>query len=490
MNDLGKRIAELSPAKLELLAQRLKTAGTDNSKQRITRRSVAGTAAPLTFAQQRLWFLAQLHPANTAYNMNLAVRLTGPLDLAALEQSLNEVLRRHEALRTSFAASDGKPIQVIAPQLHFTLPVVDHTTVSEDLQAAAIERRAVEQAQQPFDLREAPLLRMSLLRLAEDEHVVLFTIHHIISDAWSLNLLILEIAKLYEAFRCGNSSPLPSLPIQYADFAVWQREVLQGELLQAELNYWRQQLADAPFVLDLPTAHPRLAVQNVRGATQSFVLDQSLTEALIQLSQRENVTLFMTLLAVFQTLLYRYTKQEDILVGTPIAGRNRIETEKLIGFFADSLVLRTRISGDLTFRELLAHVREMALGTYSHQDLPFEKLVEALQPERDLGRNPIFQVLFALRNTPVQPLHQSGLVWTPLKLNIPKARFDLALDLRETANGIAGACEYNAGLFEAATIDSFLSHYQTLLKSVVLDPEERVSYLPLLPDSERRKMLL
>jgi len=470
------------------LSVTLKTAGADGSKQRITRRSVAGSAAPLTFAQQRLWFLAQLQPDNTAYNMNLAVRLTGPLDLEALERSLNEVVRRHEVLRTSFAASDGKPIQVIAPQLSFTLRVVDNSTIAKDLQDAEIERRAIEQAHRPFDLREAPLLRMSLLRFAEEDHVVLFTMHHIISDAWSLNLLAVEMATLYEAFRHGNSSPLPLLAFQYADFAVWQREVLQGELLESQLKYWRQQLADASFVLDLPTDRPRLALQSSRGATQSFLLDESLTEMLVQLSRRENVTLFMTLLAAFQVLLYRYTGQADIIVGTPIAGRNRIETEKLIGYFADTLVMRTRVSNDLTFRELLNRVRESALGAYSHQDLPFEKLVEALQPERDLARNPVFQVLFALRNTPVQPLQLSDLVWTPLKLNIPKARFDLALDLRETASGIAGACEYNADLFDAATITGLLSHYRTLLESLV-NPEERVSHLPLLTDSERRKML-
>ncbi|HKU72444.1 MAG TPA: amino acid adenylation domain-containing protein [Pyrinomonadaceae bacterium] len=490
MNDLSRRIAELSPAKLALLAQKLKAASADRPKLRIPRRSVAGSAAPLTFAQQRLWFLAQLEPGSTAYNMNLAVRVTGPLDLEALEQSLNEVVRRHEALRTSFAASDGKPIQVIAPELHVTLRVVDNTTVAEDLQDAEIERRAIEQARQPFDLSEAPLFRMSLVRLAEAEHVVLFTIHHIISDIWSLSLLTLEMAKLYEAFRDNNSSPLPLLPIQYADFAVWQREQLQGDFLEAELNYWRQQLAGAPFVLDLPTDRPRLVVPNLRGATESFQLDEALTEALIQLSKRENVTLFMTLLAAFQTLLYRYTRQQDILVGTPIAGRDRIETEKLIGFFADTLVLRTRISGDPTFLELLGRVREVALGAYSHQDLPFEKLVEALQPERDLARNPIFQVLFALHNTPVQTLQLPGLVWTPLKLNIPKARFDLALDLSETASGIAGACQYNADLFDAATITGLLSHYRTLLESIVVNPKERVSHLPLLTDSERRKMLL
>src|SRR6185369_15375556 len=317
------------------LSVTLKTAGADGSKQRITRRSVAGSAAPLTFAQQRLWFLAQLQPDNTAYNINLAVRLTGPLDLEALERSLNEVVRRHEVLRTSFAASDGKPIQVIAPQLSFTLRVVDNSTIAKDLQDAEIERRAIEQAHRPFDLREAPLLRMSLLRFAEEDHVVLFTMHHIISDAWSLNLLAVEMATLYEAFRHGNSSPLPPLAFQYADFAVWQREVLQGELLESQLKYWRQQLADASFVLDLPTDRPRLALQRSRGATQSFLLDESLTEMLVQLSRRENVTLFMTLLAAFQVLLYRYTGQADIIVGTPIAGRNRIETEKLIGYFAD-----------------------------------------------------------------------------------------------------------------------------------------------------------
>jgi amino acid adenylation domain-containing protein len=472
------------------LSVTLMAAGTNGSKQRITRRSVAGSAAPLTFAQQRLWFLSQLQPDSTAYNMNLALRLTGPLDLEALERSLNEVVRRHEALRTSFASHDGKPIQLITPQLHFTLRVVDNTTIAEDLQAAEIERRAIEQGHRPFDLREAPLLRMSLLRFAEEDHAVLFTIHHIITDAWSNNLLILELAKLYEAFRDGNSSPLPPLPIQYADFAIWQRDVRQEGLLEAQLNYWRQQLADASFVLDLPADRPRPAVQTSRGATQPFLLDKSLTEALVQLSQRENVTLFMTLLAAFQVLLYRYTGQADILVGTPVAGRNRLETEKLIGFFADTLVMRTKISSNLTFRELLGRVREVALGAYSHQDLPFEKLVEALQPERDLSRNPIFQVLFALHNTPVEPLQLQGLVWTPLKLSIPKARFDLALDLRETASGIAGTCEYNVDLFDAATIASLLSHYRTLLEGVVLNPEDHISYLPLLANSERRKMLL
>jgi amino acid adenylation domain-containing protein len=490
MNDLSRRIAELSPAKLALLAQKLKAAGAESPKQRITCRSVAGSPAPLTFAQQRLWFLAQLQPDSTAYNMNLAVRLTGPLDLAALEQSLNEVVRRHEALRTSFSASDGKPVQVIAPQLHVTLRVVDNTTIAEDFQDAEIECRAIEQAQQPFDLSEAPLFRLSLVRFGEEDHVVLFTIHHIISDIWSLSLLTLEMAKLYEAFRQNNSSPLPPLPIQYADFAIWQRDQLQGDLLQAELDYWRQQLAGAPFVLDLPTDRPRLAVPNLRGATESFRLDESLTEALIHLSQRENVTLFMTLLAAFQVLLYRYTRQDDILVGTPIAGRDRIEIEKLIGFFADTIVLRMRISDDLTFRDVLGRVREVALGAYSHQDLPFEKLVEALQPERDLSRNPIFQVLFALHNTPVESLQLPGLVWTPLKLNIPKTRFDLALDLTETASGIAGTCQYNADLFDATTINGLLSHYRTLLESIAVNPEERVSYLQLLTSSERRRLLL
>ncbi|HKU72441.1 MAG TPA: amino acid adenylation domain-containing protein [Pyrinomonadaceae bacterium] len=444
---------------------------------------------PLSYAQQRLWFLTQLQPENTAYNMNFAVRLTGPLDLSALEHSFNEVVRRHEALRTSFVAHEGKPIQVITSELHLTVRVVDLSDISEDLQAAAVERRAIEQGQQPFDLTEAPLLRLSVLRFGEEDHVALFTMHHIISDAWSLTVLLMETAKLYQAFHEGQASPLPPLPIQYADFAVWQRAVRQEELLEAQLDYWQEQLAGASFVLDLPTDRPRLALPQVRGATKSFVIDKSLSEALAQLSRGANVTLFMTLLAAFQTLLYRYTGQEDILVGTPIAGRNRMETEQLIGFFADTLVVRTRVSGDLTFRELLARVREVALGAYSHQEVPFERLVKALQPERNLGRNPIFQVLFALQNTPVERLQVPGLVLTPLKLNIPRTRFDLSLDLREEPGGIGGVCEYNADLFDAATIESLLSHYRRLLESVAGHPEERVAYLPLLAEAERRQLL-
>lgn len=463
---------------------------------------------PLSFAQQRLWFLDQLVPNNAFYNVSAAVRLVGSLNLVALEETFDEIVRRHEALRTSFVTVEGQPIQAIAPTLSLPLRIVDLRSHSvfdgESLPKAEQETQAqrltTEEAQRPFDLSKNPLLRVTLLQLDESDYVLLLILHHIVSDGWSMGVLIREIAALYTAKSKQEPSPLPPLPIQYADFAHWQREWLQGEVLKTQLAYWRQQL-DGISILNLPTDRPRPASQTYRGATQFLQLPKRLSEALDALSQQEEVTLFMTLLAAFQTLLYRYTQQEDIAVGSPIANRNRSEIEGLIGFFVNSLVLRTDLSGNPTFRELLSRVREVALGAYAHQDLPFEKLVEELHPERNLNQNPLFQVVFALQNAPMEVLELPGLTLSPLQfVDTGTTRFDLEFHLWEptqnngvgvdSSEGISGFVVYSTDLFDAATITRMLGHFQMLLEGIVANPEQRLADLPLLNEAERYQLLV
>ena len=445
---------------------------------------------PMSFAQQRLWFLDQLEPGNSVYNIPAAMCLRGALNGAALEQSLNEIVRRHEALRTTFSVMEGQPVQVIAPGLALTLPVVDLGNLLETEREAEAQRLTIEEAQRPFDLAQGPLLRTTLLRLDKEEHILLLTMHHIVSDGWSMGVLFRELSALYEAFSAGKPSPLPELPIQYADFAVWQRQWLQGETLEAQLAYWKKQLDGVCPVLELPTDRPRPAVQTFRGARQSMVLSKSLTEAVKALSHQEGTTLFMTLLAAFQTLLYRYTGQDDIIVGSPIANRNRSEIEGLIGFFVNTLVLRTDLSDNPTFRELLGRVREVALGAYAHQDLPFEKLVEALHPERDLSRNPMFQVMFILQNTPMATLELGGLTLNQLNVDWGIAMFDLTLSMRATEQGLMGFLEYNTDLFNAATISRMLDHFQTLLEGIVANPDQPIATLRLLTEAEWYQLLV
>jgi len=450
---------------------------------------------PLSFGQQRLWFLDRLEPGSPLYNNFAALRLTGTLNVSALEQCLNEIVRRHESLRTTFSEAEGQPIQIIVPELTLSLPVVDLTHLSEVEQEAKVLELAVQEARQSFDLTHGPLLRVTLLRLAEDgspgggEHVIFVTMHHIISDGWSVGVLIQEVAALYEAFSAGKPSPLPELPIQYADYAHWQRQWLQGEVLETQIAYWKQQL-DHPPVLELPTDRPRPAIQTSRGANQWFELPQNLSQALEDLSQQEGATLFMTLTAALQTLLYRYTEQEDICVGSPIANRNRAETEGLIGFLLNTLVIRTDLSGDVTFRELLGRVREVALGAYAHQDLPFEMLVEALQPERDMSRSPLFQVMFDLQIAPLPALELPDLTFSLLKVDNGTAKFDLALSMEQGEDGLSGYLNYNTDLFDAATITRMLGHFHTLLEGIVADPGQRISALPLLAKAERQQLLV
>jgi amino acid adenylation domain-containing protein len=445
---------------------------------------------PLSFAQQRLWFIDQLMPGSSAYNMAAAVRLKGPLDISTLEQSLNEIIRRHEALRTTFSMVDGQPVQVIAPAAPRRWPIVELTEIAESEREAAAARLAAEEARHPFDLVRGPLLRATWLRLGQLDHVALLIMHHIISDGWSIGVFIKEMAALYQAYSAGQPSPLPELPIQYADFAQWQRAWLEGEVLEAQLDYWKQQLAGAPPLLELPTDRPRPAVQTFRGAAQSLALPTSLTESLKALSQRESVTLFMTLLAAFQVWLHRYTSQDDIVVGTPIANRNRAEIERVIGFFVNTLALRSDLSGNPSFRELLSRVREVALGAYAHQDLPFEKLVEELQPERDLSHTPLFQVMLVLQNAATEILELPGLTLSLVETESETVQFDVLLSLAEGPEGLAGWLAYNTDLFEATTITRMLGHLQTMLEGIVANPDQRLSDLPLLTEAERQRLLV
>jgi amino acid adenylation domain-containing protein len=445
---------------------------------------------PLSFAQQRLWFLDQLEPGNPFYNISTAVRLRGRLDVAALARTLRELVRRHESLRTTFSVVGGEPMQVISPAENFSLPLEDLSLLGRPEREAELERLAGEEAQRPFDLSTGPLLRARLLRLGAEEHAALFTMHHIVSDAWSLGVLVREVATLYAAYTQGRPPTLDELPLQYADFADWQRGWMQGEVLERELQYWRRRLAGAPPVLELPTDRPRPAVKSFRGATHSFLLPRELAARLRRLSHEEGATLFMTLLAAWQALLSRYTGQEDVVVGSPIAGRNRAETEGLIGFFVNTLALRTDLSGEPTFREILKRVREVSLGAFAHQDVPFEKLVEELAPARSLSHTPLFQVAFALQNAPVGALELPGLELSRIEFGAEVEKFDMTLSLTEGVDSISGIIGYDTGLFDAATVERMAGHFRLLLEAVASSPEARPAALPLLTAAERRRLLV
>ncbi|MGH8059783.1 MAG: condensation domain-containing protein, partial [Candidatus Entotheonellia bacterium] len=395
-------------------------------------------SAPLSFAQQRLWFLDQLQSDSPLYNLSHAVRLKGQMNVTALQKALEAIIDRHEALRTTFPSLDGVPMQVIAEHGALELPVLDLREWSDAEREGEVERLATVEVRRPFALSRGPLLRGLLLRTGEEEHVLVLTIHHIVSDAWSTGVFFRELATCYTAFCDGELPLLPELPIQYGDFAAWRRQWLQGQVLQQQLAYWKDHLAGAPARLEPPTDWPRPAVQSHRGGRVVALFPVGLATALKGLSRREGVTLFMTLLAAFQVLLARYTGQEDLVVGTPIAGRTYLETEGLIGFFVNTLPLRTQLTGDPTFRELLTRVREVALGAYAHQDLPFEKLVEELQPDRDLSSTPVFQVMFILQNAPRRPLELPGLSLTPLDVDAGTAKFDLTLSVTEVDDGLQG----------------------------------------------------
>jgi len=447
-----------------------------------------GGGLPLSFAQQRLWFLDQLEPGNASYNIPLAVKLTGTLNVGALSRTLDEIVRRHEVLRTSFRAEEGRPVQIISEARGARLAVVELDGLTAEERERAARRLASEEARRPFDLSAAPLLRARLLKLSDEEHVVLFTMHHIVSDGWSLGVLVNEVAALYEAFSRGEESPLPELPIQYADYAAWQRGWLRGEALEAQLSYWRKHLGGDLALLDLPTDRPRPAVRSHRGASESVVLPAELARGLKTLSLERGCTLFMTLLAAFKTLLHHLSGQTDISVGTDIANRNRAETERLIGFFVNQLVVRTRLSGEPTFLELLDRVREACLGAYAHQDVPFEKLVEAVNPVRDASRTPLFEAKMVLQNAPAGELELPGLTLSPWQTATGTAKFDLLLNLSESERGLGASLEYNSDLFEADTARRVLGRFRTLLEEVVARPGARLpELLASLAEEDRRE---
>ncbi len=444
---------------------------------------------PLSFAQERLWFLDQLEPGGSSYGVPAAVRVSGALDGRIFAAALGEIVRRHEALRTTFASVLGRPVQVVAPSLPLAVPVVDLRALPGDLREATAQGLARGEAARSFDLAGGPLVRVALVPLSAEDHLALLTLHHIVSDGWSMGVLLRELTVLYQAFSAGLPSPLPELPIQYADFAVWQRGWLVGDALEARLAYWRQRLAGTPALLELPTDRPRPAVQGFQGGRWGLSLPVERLEELHRLSRRHGVTLFMTLLAAFDVLLHRYAGVEDVVVGSPIANRNRVETEPLIGFFVNTLVLRADLSEDPGFQRLLVQVREATLEAYAQQDLPFEKLVEEIAPQRSLSYTPIFQVVFVLQNAPLGSLELPGLRLEPVPVETGQVKFDLTLSLAESDAGAAGSFEYRTELFDAATIARLAAQWPVLLEGLAADPDLAVGDLPLMPTAERHQVL-
>lgn len=466
----------LCEQKERLLALMLAEEGFDCAVSSDVTRSVRTESAPLSFAQERLWIQDQMEPGNAAYNVSVAVRIAGPLNIVLLAHSLNEVVRSHEILRTSFPVVDGGPLQAITPYLNIDLMMRDLSGMPKSKAEETAAALAAGQAQRPFNLTERPPLAAALLRLSPQEYVAVLTMHHIITDRWSRSILIQEIVSTYRAFAAGRPSPLPKNRMQYADFSIWQRQQLQGEMLEKQLSYWKRQLAGAP-VLQLESDFPRPQARMIRGAFTSFVLDESLLKALKVLSHRSSVSLFMTLLSAFQIVLSYSTGEEDIVVGTDVANRNRFDSERLIGFFVNQLVLRTSLSGDPTVLALLMRAREVCLEAYSHQDLPFNMLVEALKVKWDRSRTPLFQVKIVLQNTSMTALNLPGLALQLFQISTDHAKFDLLLNMWEIDEQLVGELEYRSDLFRAETVLRLSEHFETTLRHISRHPEARISDL-------------
>jgi aspartate racemase len=485
--------AELTGSQRALLEERLQRARANKSRPREPKSSIQrrplDEPIPLSFAQERLWFLDQLEPGSAVYNVCQAVRLTGTLDLGVLEKALNEIVRRHEILRTNFFEKDGQPWQTIAPNRPAPLTVVDLSGWRDGTAAEEWQRCLHEESRRPFDLARDPLLRALLIRSAATEHTLMITMHHIVSDGWSVGILLRELAECYTSLCGGQKPELPELPIQYADYVLWERDTMRDAAIEKPLAYWREQLGGTLPVLELPFDRPRLAAAMSRGASQTVQLAKPLMQALKSLGQQEGATLFMTLLAAFQVLLHRWTGQEDIVVGSVVAGRRKVELERLIGFFVNTLVFRGDLTGNPTFRELLGRVREMSLRALANQDLPFEQLVQELRPDRAVSRNPLFQVMFVLQNAPMPPAELPRLTLEPIEVNTGTAKFDLTLSMIETPQGLRAALEYNADLFEPATIGRLLGCFVTLLESIATQPDQRIAGLALLTPAERHALL-
>ncbi|MGB3300746.1 MAG: amino acid adenylation domain-containing protein, partial [Phormidesmis sp.] len=479
--------AQLKARKLEIIAflQQSQSAQGVQSRSEITP-TQRPENIPLSFAQQRLWFLHQMQTESAVYNLPMAIRVEGFLDLEAFAQSLNNIVRRHEVLRTRFITVAGQPAQVVEAATPIDIE-------QKDLQAcdnpeAAVRQAAIEAAQKPFDLSHDQLLRVILLKLENTTSVILFTVHHIIADAWSQEILIHELATFYRAALIGKPATLPPLPVQYADFSIWQRNWLQGEVFNRQLDYWRNQLDANQPILQLPTDRGRSRLQTYRGAVEQFSLSKQLSEQLRDLGQQSSATLFMTLLSAFKVLLYRYTGQTDLTVGTPIANRHRAEVEGLIGLFVNTLVLRSRLNPHESFKTLLDQIKATTWAAYDHQDLPFEQLVEALQPERDLSYSPLFQVKFRLENQSNKTLDLPGLTFQRLPQSVITAKLDLSVDLYETAEGIVGGFEYNRDLFDPETIQRMVGHFKRLLTSIVAHPQRPIAELAMLTEGEQQQV--
>ena len=444
---------------------------------------------PLSSAQQRFWYLDRLHPGNPAYNCCALLRVSGPLNVPALEQAINQIIHRHEALRTIFPDVEGWPAQVILHEQPITLQMTDLSALPNAKAEAAQQRLARAETERSFDLSIGPLIRAGVRRIDEREHLVQVTMHHIVSDGWSLGVFCREVTALYEAFAAGSPTPLPDLQIQYGDFAAWQRQHMQGDTLAKQRSYWKKQLAGMPPVLELPSDRPRPEIATFHGAKFRFMLPKALSEDLNTLSREEGATLFMVLLAAFDVLLYRYTYQPDIVVGTAIANRNRSETEPLMGFFVNMVIMRTDMNGNPSFRELLERVRQLTLAAYQHQDVPIEQIIEMLQPQRSLNRSPLYQVEFTLQNAPLEPLETRDLTFTPVNVQPDSSETDFNLIMSETKNGLAGEIIYSTDLFDSPTIERMADHFQTLLQGIVEEPQRRIMELSLTTDRETEALL-
>ncbi|HEY3567953.1 MAG TPA: amino acid adenylation domain-containing protein, partial [Thermoanaerobaculia bacterium] len=494
MVDLEDALKGLTPRQRDLLLRRLgKAPGTrpeaaPDGIARLPRGPEGEGTFPPSFAQQRLWFLDRLEPGSASYNLPVVIAASGPLDAAALEASLRAIVRRHEALRTTFETRAEGPVQAVHSRMEVPLPAVDLRALPAGARETEALRLAREEAERPFDLARGPLLRAALVRLGQEDWRILLTLHHIVSDGWSMGVLVEEIAALYPALRAGEAPRLPELPIQYADYAVWQRQRLQGELLESQLAFWRRRLAGAP-VLQLPTDHPRPPVQRFHGRHQHRRLDAGRIAPFRALCRREGATLFMGMLAAFQALLARHAGVDDLVVGTPVAGRERRETEGLIGFFLNSLVLRGDLTADPPFRELLDRTRRATLEAFAHQEVPFEKLVDELLPERNLGHAPLFQVMLVQQNAPAEPLRLAGATLVPGDVEGSTSKFDLTLNFQETPGGLTLRWLSNRDLFDAPTIDRLSEHLVRLLEGAAAEPGLRLSELPLLTAAEERQLV-
>ncbi|HEX5719285.1 MAG TPA: amino acid adenylation domain-containing protein, partial [Thermoanaerobaculia bacterium] len=487
MTDLENRMEQLTTERRELLEFLLKRKEAPAAQYRIERQP--GSESPLSFAQLRLWFLDRLEPGSAAYNIGRAVRLSGPLRLDMLQRALREILRRHEVLRTRFDEAGSEPVQRVCQTVSLEIPLTDLTDLAPDMREREAKRLAARERRRGFDLRQGPLLRVACLRLDTEEHLVLLTLHHIVGDGWSMGLLVREISRLYEAFLNGSPSPLPDLPIQYADFSRWQRRRLQGARLEAQLAFWQERLRELPQALELPTDFPRPLIQSSRGATHSLAFADRLSLELAELGRREGATLFAVLLAAFEVLLYRHSDQPKFAIGTPVAGREATQTEGLIGCFVNTLVLPAALEDTTSFRDLVRQVQRTAIEAQEHQSLPFEQLVEHLAPERSLGRSPLFQVMLAFQNVPEESLDLPRLAVRAVDVTRLTSNFDLSLSLIQRGIRLSAMIEHSTDLFTSSTARRMLMHLENLLENAVADPDRPVSSFSLMNAAERHQLL-